>query len=114
MFPDVDCGCDLRVFIAGREWYPSDRWHNHGQWSIALKAGKHPFKVVFTDLRPRPHKVELMWGFPHPDFTWKGVTPTLDLSGPNRPRAPIEDAMLSRVNGAAAVDGLRRYSCPFT
>lgn len=96
MFPDVDCGYDLRVFVAGREWYPSDRWRNHGQWSIALQAGKHPFKVVFTDLRPRPHKVELMWGFPHPEFTWKGVAPKLELSGPGRERRAIEDGMLAR------------------
>lgn len=96
MFPDVDCGYDLRVFVDGKEWYPADRWHNNGQWSIALKQGAHRFRVIFTDLRPRTHKVELMWGFPHPDFTWKGKTPGLEMSGPGLVRGPIPQEMLLR------------------
>lgn len=104
MFPDNDCGYDLRVFVDGREWYPADRWHNHGLWSVALKQGKHPFKVIFTDLRPKPHKVELMWGFPHPDFTWKGKAPKLELSGPALPRGPVVEAMLSHQHAVAGVE----------
>lgn len=95
-FPDVDCGYDLRVFVDGREWNPAVRWQGHGTWSVALGKGRHAFKVVFTDLRLRPHKVELMWGYPHPDFTWKGLAPRLELSGPGVPKAPIPDAWLSR------------------
>ena len=60
--------------------------------AAAVSKGKHTFKVVLTYLRLRPHKVELMWGYPHPDFTWKGLAPTLELSGPNLPNAPIPDA----------------------
>jgi hypothetical protein len=94
LYPDNDCGYDLRVFVDGREWYPAVRWHGHGTWSVALQKGKHPFQVVFADLRLRPHKVELMWGFPHPDFTWKGVAPTLLISDPALPKQPVPDAWL--------------------
>lgn len=94
-FPDNDCGYDLRVFVDGREWNPAVRWHGHGTWSIALAKGRHEFKVVFVDLRLRPHKVELMWGFPHPDFTWKGTSPDLTISGPGLPRQGIPASMLS-------------------
>lgn len=95
LFPDNDCGYDLRVFIAGQEWNPAVRWQAHGTWSIALKAGKHPIRVAYADLRLRPHKVELMWNFPHPDFTWKGTAPVLLLSGPGLPKKPVPDALLS-------------------
>jgi hypothetical protein len=94
-FPDNDCGYDLRVFVDGREWNPAVRWHGHGTWSVALAKGRHELKVVFVDMRLRPHKVELMWGFPHPDFTWKGTVPDLTLSGPNLPRQSIPASMLS-------------------
>jgi hypothetical protein len=94
IYPDIESGYDLRVFVDGREWYPAVRWHGHGSWSAALKKGRHPLKVVFVDMRLRPHKVELMWGFPHPDFTWKGVAPALMISGPGLPKQPVPDAML--------------------
>lgn len=97
LFPDNDCGYDLRVFVAGLEWNPAVRWHAHGTWSIALKAGKHPIRVAYADLRLRPHKVELMWGFPHPDFTWKGTAPELHISGPDLAKQRIPDALLSHV-----------------
>ena len=97
LFPDNDCGYDLRVFIAGQEWNPAVRWHAHGTWSIALKAGKHPFRVAYADLRLRPHKTELMWGFPHPDFTWKGTAPVLEITGFGLAKQRIPDAMLSHV-----------------
>jgi hypothetical protein len=94
MFPDNDCGYDLRVFISGREWNPAVRWHAQGTWSVALRQGKHPFRIAYADLRFRPHKVELMWGFPHPDFTWKGVAPELQISGPGLEKQPLPAAWL--------------------
>ncbi len=99
IYPDIESGYDLRVFVAGREWYPAIRWHGHGTWSLPLKKGKHAFKVVFVDLRPRPHKIELKWGFPHPEFTWKGETPKVEIAGPGLPRQPVPGTILSHVQG---------------
>jgi hypothetical protein len=94
LFPDQESGYDLRVSVGGQKWNPAVRWHGHGTWSIALQRGAHPFQVVFTDLRFRPHKIELMWGFPHPEFTWSGQTPDLRVSGPGLPPQPIPEAWL--------------------
>ncbi|MFM9960367.1 MAG: chitobiase/beta-hexosaminidase C-terminal domain-containing protein [Planctomycetaceae bacterium] len=95
LFPDIDCGYDLRVFIDGHEWNPANRWHAHGNWSIALKKGPHNFRVAFADLRPKPHKTELMWGFPHPNFTWKGIAPQIEISGPGMKQQPLPANLLS-------------------
>lgn len=83
--------------LAGTLWatYPALRWHAHGSWSVALAKGRHPFKVIFVDLRLRPHKIELMWGFPHPDFTWQGTAPALQISGPALPKQSIPETLLS-------------------
>lgn len=62
---------------------------------MALAKGKHRFKVVFADVRCRPVRRDMMWGFPHPDFTWKGDSPELLLSGPGLPRQPVPDSMLA-------------------
>ena len=94
IFPDNDCGYDLRVFVDGKPWCPAVRWHSHGTWSMALEKGRHPFRVVFVDMRLKPHKVELMWGFPHPDFTWKGVAPDLRISGPGLEEQAVPESML--------------------
>jgi hypothetical protein len=59
-----------------------------------MQRGKHSFQVVFVDLRQRPHKVELMWGFPHPDFTWRGVAPELRISGPGVPKQSVPEGWL--------------------
>jgi hypothetical protein len=96
LFPDIDCGYDLRVFVDDLEWNPANRWHAHGNWSIALKKGLHKLRVAFADLRPKPHKVELMWGFPHPEFTWKGIAPEIQISGPGLTQQPIPANMLKR------------------
>lgn len=95
LFPDIDCGYDLRVFIDDNEWNPANRWHAHGNWSIALKKGPHNLRVVFADLRLKPHKTELMWGFPHPEFTWKGIAPQIEISGPGMKRQPLPANLLS-------------------
>jgi hypothetical protein len=96
IFPDIESGYDLRLFINDEEWNPAVRWHGHGSWSVALKKGLHSFETVFVDLRMRPHRVELMWGFPHADFTWKGDVPTIEVSGPSLPRQPIPAQLLRR------------------
>ncbi len=95
LFPDIDCGYDLRVFIDGHEWNPANRWHAHGNWSIALKKGPHDLRVVFADLRLKPHKTELMWGFPHPEFTWKGIAPQPAISGPGMKQQSMPAILLT-------------------
>ena len=32
-----------------------------------------------------------MWGFPHPDFTWRGVAPELLISGPGVPKQLVPE-----------------------
>jgi len=95
IFVDNESGYDLRVFVNGQEWYPTSRWHAHGTWSVALEKGKHAFKVFYADMRRTPHRIEMQWGFPHEDFTWKGVAPELMISGPGLPKQVIPASMLS-------------------
>ena len=93
-FTDVDCGYDLRVFVDGKEWCPAVRWHNHGTWSVAMKKGKHAFQVAYVDARLNPRKIEFMWGFPDPTFTWGGTAPNLTISGAGLEKQPIPESML--------------------
>jgi hypothetical protein len=95
MLPDNESGYDLRVFVNGQEWYPNTRWHAHGNWSVALKKGKHAFKVLYADLRRTPHRTEAQWGFPKEGFVWKGVAPELKISGPGLEKQAIPSHMLS-------------------
>jgi hypothetical protein len=89
IFPDGECGYDLRLFIHDREWQPATRRHAQGTWSIALKKGAHPIRVVFTDFRPRKLKTELWGSFPNPAVVWKGSVPTLEVSGPGIAKRPL-------------------------
>jgi hypothetical protein len=95
IFNDSESGYDLRVFVNGREWYPTTRWHAHGTWSVSLAKGKHAFKVFFVDMRRTPHRIEMQWNFPLKDFTWQGNSPKLLLSGPGMGPRPIPADMLS-------------------
>lgn len=96
LFPDQECGYDLRLQVHGREWQPVTRRHAHGTWSIALKKGAHPVRVVFTDFRTRPLKPVLWDDFPHPDIVWKGTVPAIEVSGPGTARQPISTAWLQQ------------------
>ena len=97
IYIDKESGYDLRVYVDDVEWYPESRWHAHGTWSIPLAKGKHKFKVVFTDMRYHPNKVEMMWGFPNSEFVWQGNSPELMISGPGIPKQFVPSAMLSVV-----------------
>jgi hypothetical protein len=96
VFPSTDCGYDLRVFLGRDEWYPATRWHNFGAWSVALKKGKHPFRVVWVDQRQqdvyvggsyRPYPVPRRGVFS--DRTWEDEKPVLEISGPGLEKQPI-------------------------
>jgi hypothetical protein len=85
IYPPVDAGYDLRVFLGNEEWYPATRRHNWGAWSLPLKAGKHPLKVVFIDQRnSRMHSEEF-----GEDYRWTGEKPALMISGPGLDKQPI-------------------------
>jgi len=90
IYPPVDAGYDLRVFLGNEEWYPATRRHNWGAWSLPLKAGKHAFKVVYIDQRKsRMHSEEF-----DEDYRWTGEKPELMISGPGLDKQPIPASML--------------------
>lgn len=90
IYPPIDAGYDLRVFLDNEEWYPATRRHNWGAWSVPLKAGKHSLRVVFIDQRnSRMHSEEF-----DEDYRWTGEKPQLTISGPGLERQPIPPTML--------------------
>jgi hypothetical protein len=96
IYPYLDAGYDLRVFVDGKEWYPATRLHNFGAWSVPLAKGKHSFKVSWVDQRPG----HAQWAYPDGEvlekFTiWRGEKPTLEISGPGLAKQPIPVEMLS-------------------
>lgn len=98
-------GYSLRLFVGqelnavGRatgnlnEWYPATTRHAYGTWSIALKKGLHPFKVIYVDYRT--DAVERM---NHPGMrlntVWDGKVPELLVSGPGIDSQSIPKAWL--------------------
>ena len=92
VYPDIQSGYDLRVYVGedidpktqadhGRQqWYPSTRLHALGNWSVALKKGAHPFRVTFIDCRTNAASRLNMAGIN--DYVWTGATPDLRISGP--------------------------------
>ena len=91
--PDTEAGYELQVYIDGNEWYPSTRLHALGNWSIALKAGMHPLKVVFLDYRTDAAQY---WNLPGlNDYIWIGVAPDLRISGPGIDKQPIPEDWLT-------------------
>jgi hypothetical protein len=93
VYPIMDAAYDLRVFLAGEEWYPATRHHNYGVWSVPLQAGAYPFKVVYVDQRPGIEK----WHYGekrNPDWMWDGEKPLLEISGPGLAKQPVPSMML--------------------
>jgi hypothetical protein len=94
VMPDTDAGYDLRVELGNRViphgyrtriaglnlWYPSTRLHALGNWSVALKQGLHPLRIVYIDYRTRAPAEFNRPGLR--DYIWSGVTPDLKISGP--------------------------------
>ncbi len=101
VYPDIDAGYDLRLFLGDKkgrgpfanrsvgmhEWYPGTRLHGLGNWSVALKKGPHPFKLFFLDYRTDAAK-KLNRRTLNP-YIWPGSTPQLMVSGPNLEKQPI-------------------------
>ena len=107
VYPDVQSGYELKVVFGNRmdsglwasgrvvgtqEWYPSTRLHALGNWSVALKKGLQPFKVVWCDFRTDAAQRLNLPGIK--DYVWTGVTPDLRISGPGLDRQPIPKAWL--------------------
>lgn len=90
-------GYDLRLWIDGVEWRLGQTWQDLGAWSIALEKGPHRLMVTFADARSRDGNVVKpgLWrGYPTPWVTWKGKTPTIDVTTPAMKRSPIQSAWL--------------------
>jgi hypothetical protein len=95
IYPIMDAGYDLCVFLGREEWYPATRWHNYGAWSVPLKKGSYPFKVTYVDQRPGWEK----WHYPEgrkKEWMWDGEKPALLISGPGLEKQPIPASMLKR------------------
>jgi len=106
--PDTDAGYELKVYLGNeeapyamrtqvvglQEWYPSTRLHAYGNWSVALRAGLQPFKVVFVDYRngaaAKLNKPGLT------KYIWDGTIPDLEISGPSLAKQAIPVAWLRR------------------
>lgn len=91
--PTMDAGYDLRVFIGGKEWYPSPTLHSENIWHVPLEKGDHDFMVAYTDYRTKPFRSEylMVW---QPEQMWQG-TPVLEISGPGVKKQPIPAAWLT-------------------
>ena len=104
VYPDTEPGYELKLELGMRtytraprpttyglqEWYPSTRLHALGNWSVALKKGKQPFRLTFIDFRTDAAKKLNQPGIN--DYIWAGSTPDLKVSGPNLPEQPIPDS----------------------
>ena len=106
VIPDIDPGYELRVFLGNKlgvhgwstrvqgtqEWYPSTRLHAQGNWSVALKKGLQPIRIVYLDYRTDAPGRLNQPGLN--DYIWSGVTPDLKISGPGMEPQPIPEAWL--------------------
>lgn len=77
-----------RTSGALNEWCPATTRHGYGTWSIALKKGLHPLRVIYTDYR-----TDAVERLNHPGLRlntiWDGGTPELLISGPGIEKQPI-------------------------
>lgn len=104
VMPDIDAGYEMQLFVGQRivpwggrtgsiglnAWYPSTRLHSFGNWSIALRAGLHPVRVVFIDYRTAAAQHFNKPGLR--DYIWSGDRPDLKVSGPGLAAQPIPAA----------------------
>ena len=101
VYPDTDAGYELRVYLGERrvpyggrteayglnQWYPATALHAFGNWSIALRKGLHPFRLVWVDYRTTAARDMNRKGLR--EYIWSGVTPNLNISGPNLEPQPV-------------------------
>ncbi len=92
--PNIVAGYELRVLVAGQEWYPSTRVHALGTWSIALMKGRHPFSVSFADFRREAAQRVNQAGLAR--YIWDGIAPDLRISGPGLEKQSIPASLLRR------------------
>jgi hypothetical protein len=76
-------------------WYPATRLHGLGTWSVPLKKGFHPIKIVYIDFRTDSCK-RLNRTPDLRDAVWSGEKPDLLISGPGVPKQPIPASWLWR------------------
>ena len=112
VWPDVHSGYELRVELGNKvvpfgnrtqviglnEWYPATRLHALGTWSIGLKKGLHPLRIVFMDFRT--HAAKLLNEPGVKDYIWTGVTPDLRISGGGLVKQPIPSEWLRCAAGS--------------
>ena len=88
----MDAGYDLRVWIAGREWFPAPRLHSENTWFIPLQKGLHRLKVSFADYRYKTFRNEYWMAWQEEEM-WQGM-PKLEVSGPGVTRQVIPASWL--------------------
>jgi len=111
VIPNVDPGYDLRVFVDGKEWWPTMRRHALGTWSRALARGPHRFRVIFTDTRTKPFKHETWRNWPNPGVLWKGKVPAVEMSGPGVRKRLIPNSWLQRTPWVQVADETATIEC---
>ncbi len=107
VWPDTEAGYDLKLYLgheyyfAGRnkrimrplQWYPATRRHAYGTWSVNLKKGLYPFRVVWADYR-----TDAAFELNTPglkDYIWTGEKPELLVRGPGMSKMqPIPSSWL--------------------
>ena len=115
---DIDAGYELIVLIDGIKWRLNHRQHGTGAWSVALEKGLHSFEVRYADVRGASGMVKFadklvevrfdrtgrlkgkarsnFPDLPLADFVWSGITPVLEISGPEIDKQPIPTSWLFR------------------
>jgi hypothetical protein len=76
-------------------WYPATRLHAFGTWSVALKKGYQPIRLVYIDFRTDSAK-RLNRGGTVRDLVWPSEKPALEISGPGMKKQAIPAAWLWR------------------
>jgi len=83
VYPDSAASYDLRLFIDGIEWEPTEWWHGRGTWSVPLAKGFHRFQVDFADARTTPWRKSDLWrNYPLPWAVYQGDPSPILVSGP--------------------------------
>jgi len=92
IYPDIESGYDLQIWIGNEQWYPATRLHAFGNWSIALAKGAHPIRIRYIDHRTTGPSIMNVEGVNN--YIWTGVTPDLRVTGPGLDRQPIPQEWL--------------------
>ncbi|HBQ64477.1 MAG TPA: hypothetical protein DD727_06075, partial [Clostridiales bacterium] len=116
---DVDAGYELQVYLNNELWTPSNKVHSQGTWSVALEKGYHKLEVRYIDYRGDISKIKVLTktyeisfdrtgdvkgsdrrNFPDTlierNFTWDGITPAIQISGPSLEKQSIPATLLYR------------------